>query len=226
MSTSEEAHEQTESTTGAENGAAGDAAEPNRVVGPLTDEELLQGGMKRVVAFVRQDRSKDAQRQARRREKMRGNKRQINVEVADDDRSRATVRATAAGIRDEICHNAIEAVLASDELRPIVVDLNQHRELKEIVESCRRSATADLVEVVKVVAEQASVRRLVRNVGGSRRKQATVEAALANPVYVRLGQILATQTGPCGWLARRILRVRKRNSGDVAGDQESTSSNV
>ncbi|UYO54617.1 hypothetical protein [Rhodopseudomonas palustris] len=188
------------------------------MVGLLTDEELQQGGMKRVVAFVRQDRSKEAQRQARRREKMRGNKRQINVEVADDDRSRATVRATAAGIRDEICHDAIEAVLANDELRPIVVDLNQHRELREIVESCRRSATPDLVEVVKVVAEQASVRRLVRNVGGSRRKQATVEAALANPAYVRLGQILATQTGPCGLLARRILRVRKRISGDVAGD--------
>jgi hypothetical protein len=72
------------SDEGASTGTAGVHAETtqerNHVVGSLTEDELQAGGVKRVVAFIRPKRSKDALRKEKQRNKQEdGGKRQINV---------------------------------------------------------------------------------------------------------------------------------------------------
>ena len=52
--TDEKPDDATDSSGGAE------AAKEQNVVGPLTDHELRAGGMKRTVAYIRSERSKDA----------------------------------------------------------------------------------------------------------------------------------------------------------------------
>lgn len=221
MCMSDQDRESTESAAGADNDAASDPPEQNRVVGPLTDDELKVGGIDCVVAYMRRERSKEAKRQAKHRDKLRGKKRQINVVVADDERSRATVRAAAAAIEDETCHQAVEALLANEDLRPIVVDVATRGELKDIL-NVARTATSSLLEVVKTVSERPDVELLVKKIVGSRRRRTTVDAALTHPAYVRLGEVVATQSGFCGWLARRILGVRQRNPAPGGSGGKST----
>src|ERR1700733_8994652 len=88
-------------STGTANGDP--TPQQNTVVGPLTDLELQAGGMDHVVAFIRTKRSKDALRKERQRKKQRENgTRQINLDVPNNDRSRATMRGAAIAIKDEV----------------------------------------------------------------------------------------------------------------------------
>lgn len=94
------------------------AKEPNHVVGPLTDDELRAGGMKRAVAYIRTERSKEALRKEKQRNKQKSEgKREINLSVPDDDRSRATMRGAAIAIEDEMAHRAFELLLADEGFR-------------------------------------------------------------------------------------------------------------
>jgi hypothetical protein len=114
------------------------APEPNKVVGPLTNEELKVGGLDRIESFVRTDPTKEALRKKRQRKKQKLNgKRQINIVVPDDDRSRTTMRAAAAAIEDEVGHQAIEVILANSYLHPLIVDVAAQPALREIVDLAR-----------------------------------------------------------------------------------------
>ncbi len=102
-------------STGTADGNTEAAQEQNHVVGPLTDDELQAGGMDRVVAFIRTKRSKDALRKEKQRNKQEGSgKRQINLVVPDDDRSRASMRGAAIAIEDEVAHRALELLLVNE----------------------------------------------------------------------------------------------------------------
>jgi len=102
-------------------GGAEAKKEQNHVAGPLTDDELGAGGMERVVAFIRTKRSKEALRKEKQRKKQQeSGKRQININVPDDDRSRTTMRGAAIAIEDELAHQAVKS-------RPMVTPRNIER---------------------------------------------------------------------------------------------------
>jgi hypothetical protein len=214
-----------------EDGAADDTAsgnaeatpDSNKVVGPLTDEELKVGGLGPIQVFVRTDPTKEALRKKRQRKKQQAEgKRQINIVVPDDDRSRATIRAAAAAIEDEVGHQAIEVILANSDLRPLIVDVAAQPALREIVDLARRkdseqhSATAGLLDAAKLVVERPEIVGLMKRATTTARMQETVESAIANPEYVHLGRIVATERSVCTWLVRLLLRIRRRRGAGSA----------
>jgi hypothetical protein len=193
--------------------------EPNKVVGPLTDEELQAGGLDRVVSFIRSEPTKDSLRKKRQRKKQKekNGKRQMNIVVPDDDRSRATMRGAATAIEDEAAHKAFEAILAKPDIAPLVADVATRSELRGIIELARNmgdrrhSATAELLDTAKLVAEHPELITLMKRATATSRMREAMELAVANPEFVLLGRIVATQRSVCAWLARLLLRVRRRS---------------
>lgn len=206
-----------EAGSGSGGGGADAAHEPNKVVGPLTDDELKVGGLGPIQAFARTDATKEALRKKRQRKKQQAEgKRQINIVVADDDRSRSTMRGAATAIEDEAAHKAFEALLAQPDISPLVADVAAQAELRKIIELARSmgdqrpSATAELLETAKLVAEHPEIVALMKRATATRRLREIIELAVANPEFVFLGRIVATQRSVCAWLARLLLRVRRR----------------
>ena len=192
--------------------------EPNKVVGPLTHEELQAGGMGRTVSYIRVEPTKDSLRKKRQREKQKeeNSKRQMNIVVRDDDRSRATMRGAATAIEDEAAHKAFEAILAKPDIAPLVADVATQADLREIIELARsmadqrHMATAELLDTAKLVAEYPEIVALIKRATATSRMRETMEIAVANPEFVHIGRIIATQRSVCAWLARLLLRVRRR----------------
>ncbi|MBN9013255.1 MAG: hypothetical protein BGP05_03950 [Rhizobiales bacterium 62-47] len=193
-------------------GDAGAAAQPcNTIIGPLTDDELRTGGMKGVMAFMRTERSKASLRKERHRKKHKAaGKRQINVSVGDDDRSRATIRGAATAIGDEAFHQAIELLLADEELRPLVVGLGSPPELRELVNLILEApARKEAIGLAKLVITRPEIAALIQRVTATKRTLEAVEIAAANPEFAFFGSKAATERSICAWLARLLLRVRK-----------------
>lgn len=201
----------------ADSGGAEAAHEPNKVAGPLTDDELKVGGLGPMQVFVRTDPTKAALRKKRQRKKQQAEgKRQINIVLPDDDRSRATVRGAATAIEDEAAHKAFEAILAKPDIAALVADIAVQAELREIIELARhkndqqQSKTTEFLDAAKLIVEHPGVVTLMKRATATSRMRETMEAAVANPEFVLLGCIVATQSGICAWLARLLLRVRRR----------------
>jgi hypothetical protein len=216
--TDEDPEDTTADDTGS--GRAKAAPEANKVIGPLTDEELKVGGLGTMQVFVRTPPTKEALRKKRQRKKQKvEGKRQINIVVPDDDRSRATMRGAATAIEDEIGHQAIEVILADSDLCPLIVDVAAQPALREIVDLARRngneqhSATVELLDAAKLVVERPEIVGLMKRATTTVRMQETVESAIANPEYVHLGRVIATERSVCTWLARLFLRIRRRRDG-------------
>jgi hypothetical protein len=187
------------------------AKEQNHVIGPLTDDQLQAGGMKRAVAYIRTERSKEALRKAKQRNKQKSEgKREINLSVPDDDRSRATMRGAAFAIEDEMAHRAFELLLADEALRPPIVGVGAQSELREIVDLIQqRSAPANSLNAVKLVIADPAVAGLLDRAAASSRVREAMEMAAANPEFVFFGRNAATQRSLCARLARLLLRVHK-----------------
>ncbi|MBX9823211.1 MAG: hypothetical protein K2Y19_21640 [Afipia birgiae] len=198
-------------STGTADGNADAAQEQNYVVGPLTDDELLAGGMDRVVAFVRTKRSKEALRKEKQRKKQHDNgTRQINLDVPNNDRSRATMRGAAIAIKDEVSHQAIELLLANEDLRPLIVGAAARPEIREIVGLIRqRQATTNSLNAAKLIINDPDLATLVERAIATGRVREAMEVAAANPEFVFFGRNAATERSPCAWLARLLLRVRR-----------------
>lgn len=193
-------------------GDNGDAAQQqNNVVGPLTDDELRAGGMERAVAYIRTKRSKDALRKEKQRKKQKDNgKRQINLSVPNNDRSRATMRSAAIAIEDEVAHQAIELLLANERLRPLIVGIAARPELLETIDLIRqRPATTNSLDAARLVISDPNLAALVERATATSRVREAMEVAAANPEFVFFGRNAATQRSLCAWLARLLLRVRK-----------------
>ena len=205
-------------STGTVGGNAGAAQAQNYVVGPLTDDELQAGGMDRVVAFVRTKRSKEALRKEKQRKKQeRSGTRQINLDVPNNDRSRATMRGAAIAIKDEVSHQAIELLLANEDLRPLIVDAAARPEIREIVGLIRqRQATTNSLNAAKLIINDPDLAVLVERATATGRVREAMEVAAANPEFVFFGRNAATERSLCAWLARLLLRVRRtpRAGGD------------
>lgn len=201
-------------------GGAGAAAEQsNTIVGPLTDEELRAGGMKGVVAFIRTERSKASMRTEKHRTKQ-GNagKRQINLFVPKDDRSRATIRGAATAIESEVFHRAIELLLTDEELRPLLVDIAAQPDVRGLVNLVQEGpATTELLDVVKLVIGRPEIAALIQRATATRRTQEAVEIAATNPEFAFFGSRAATERSICAWIARLLLRVRKTRTSDHDG---------
>jgi hypothetical protein len=185
--------------------------EQNHVVVPLTDDELRAGGMKRTVAYIRAERSKEALRKEKHRNKQKNDgKRQINLNVPDDDRSRATVRGAAIAIEDEVAHRALELLLADAELRPLIVGVAAQSELREIVDLIQqRPATAHSLNAARLAITDPAIAKLIDMATATRRVREATEMAAANPEFVFFGHNAATQRSLCARLARLLLRIHK-----------------
>lgn len=198
----------------ASTGTAGNAEaaqEQNYVVGLLTDDELQAGGMDRVVAFIRTKRSKEALRKEKHRNKQEANgKRQINLFVPDNDRSRATMRGAATAIDDEVTHRALELLLANEDLRPLIVGAAAQPEIREIVGLIQqRQATTSSLNAAKLIINDPDLAALVERATATGRVREAMEVAAANPEFVFFGRNAATQRSLCARLARLLLRVRR-----------------
>jgi hypothetical protein len=206
----DQTNEKPDDATDAAGGAEAEK-EQNHVVGPLTDDELRAGGMERVVAFIRRKRSKEALRKEKQRKRQQDSgKRQINLNVPDDDRSRTTMRGAAIAIEDEMAHRAFELLLANDDLRPLIVGVAARPELREIVDLLqRRPATANSLNAVKLVITDPAVAGLVDRATTSSRVREAMETAAANPEFVIFGRNAATQRSLCARLARLLLRIHR-----------------
>lgn len=187
------------------------AQEKNNVVGPLTDEELQVGGMDRVVAFIRTKRSKEALRKEKQRKKQHANgTRQINLDVPNNDRSRATMRDAAIAIKDEVSHQALELLLANEDLRALIVGVAARPELHEIVDFIQqRPATPNSLNATRLVITDPAIAELVARTTTTNRVREAIELAAANPEFVFFGRNAATERGLCALLARLLLRIRK-----------------
>lgn len=207
-------------TDDADNAASGTdrTAEPNTIVGPLTDEELRAGGMKSTVAFVRTARSKASIRKERHRKKQEGaGKRQMNLSVPKDDRSRATMRSAATAIGDAVFHRALELLLADEDLRPLVADVATRPELREFVELLQQGPAAkQSLEAAKLIMADPEITALMQRVSTTRRMREAAAIAAANPEFVFFGRKAATERSVCAWLARLLLRIRKTRTSDDA----------
>jgi hypothetical protein len=205
---------------GASTGTAGGDAEAtqpqNCVVGPLTDDELRAGGMACTVAYVRTKRSKDALRKEKQRNKQQSSgKRQINLNVPDDDRSRTTMRGAAIAIGDEVAHKAFELLLTNPDLRPLIVGVAARPELREIVDLIQeRTATTNSLNAAKLVISNPNIAALVEKATATNRMRDAIEIAVANPEFVFFGRNAATRRGFCAWLARLLLRIHRIPSVD------------
>ncbi len=198
-------------STGTADGNTEAAQEQNHVVGPLTDDELQAGGMDRVVAFIRTKRSKDALRKEKQRNKQEGSgKRQINLVVPDDDRSRASMRGAAIAIEDEVAHRALELLLVNEDLRPLIVGVAARPELREIVDLVhQRPPRANSLNAARLVIIDPAIAELVDRATTTSRVREAMELAAANPEFVFFGRNAATQRSLCARLARLLLRIRK-----------------
>lgn len=190
------------------------AAQPNTIVGPLTDEELRAGGMRSVVTFVRTERSKASIRRERHRKtQLDAHKRQINVSVGDDDRSRATVRGTAATIENEVFHRAIELLLTDENLRRPTVDIAGRTELRDLVELIQQGSPAmELLEATKLIVNHPEIAALMQRITATKRMREAAEVAAANPEFVFSGCTAATERSVCARLERIPLRIRRPRS--------------
>jgi hypothetical protein len=197
-------------------GAAGAEAanEQNHVVGPLTDDELRAGGMKRAVAYVRTEKSKDALRKEKQRIRQKANgKRDINLSVCDDDRSRATMRGAAIALEDEMAHRAFELLLADGGLRPLIIGVAAQSGLRGIVELIlQRPATASSLTALELFLTDPAIAELVDRAKASSRVREAMEIAAANPQFVFFGRNAATQRSLCARLARLLLRIQVRRT--------------
>ena len=184
---------------GASTGTAGSNAEVseerNNVVGPLTDDDLRVGGMERAVVYIRTKRSKDALRKEKQRNKQEsGGKRQINVVVPDNDRSRATMRSAAIAIKDEVSHQAIELLLANEQLRPLIVSVAARPELHETIDLMQQQpVTTNSLNAAKLVIGDPDIAALVERATASSRVREAMEMAAANTEFVFFGRNAATQ---------------------------------
>jgi hypothetical protein len=206
-------HTRNRSDEGA-SGAADSKAEPaedqNHVVGPLTDDELLAGGMDRVVGFIRTKRSNEALRKEKQRKKQEANgTRQMNLDVPNNDRSRATMRGAAIAIKDEESHQAIELLLANDRLRPLIVGVAARPELCEMIDFIQRQKTEPSLKAAQLVISDPELATLVEKVTATRRMREAIKVAVANPEFVFFGRNAATERNLCARLARLMLRIRK-----------------
>lgn len=192
------------------------AAQSNTIVGPLTDEELRAGGMKSVVAFVRTDRSKASIRKERhRKQQLDAHKRQINIWVGNDDRSRATIRSAAAAIENESFHRAVELLLADQDLRRVTVDIGGRPELRDFVDVIQQGfSTMELIEAAKLIVNDPEIVGLMQCATATKRTRRAAEIAAANPEFVFFGRNAATERSVCAWLARILLRVGRPRSID------------
>jgi hypothetical protein len=200
---------------GASTGQAGSTAEAaeeqNQVAAPLTDDELLAGGMDRVVAFVRTKRSKEALRKERHRKKQTDSgKRQINIMVPNDDRSRATMRGAAIAIEDEVAHKSIELLLANERLRPLIVGIAARPELHEAIGLIQqRPVTTSSLNAAKLVMSDPDIAALLERATATSRVREAMEMTAANPEFVFFGRNAATQRSLCARLARLLLRIHR-----------------
>lgn len=198
-------------STGTADGNADAAQAQNYVVGPLTDDELQVGGMDRVVAFIRTKRSKEALRKEKQRKKQeRSGTRQINLDVPNNNRSRATMRGAAIAIKDEVAHQALELLLTNEDLRALIVGVAARPELHEIVDLIQqRPATPNALNAARLVITDPAIAELVDRATATGRVREAIELAAANPEFVFLGRNAATQRSLCARLARLLLRIRK-----------------
>jgi hypothetical protein len=210
MCPSDQTNERPDDATAAADGDEA-AQEQNHVVGPLTDDELRAGGMKRTVAYIRTERSKEALRKEKHRNKQKiDGKRQINLSVPDDDRSRATMRGAAIAIEDEVAHRAFELLLADEKLRPLIVGVAAQSELCEIVDLIqKRPATAHSLNAARLVITDPGIAELIDRASATRRVREAMVMAAANPEFVFFGHNAATQRSFCARLARLLLRIHK-----------------
>jgi hypothetical protein len=210
MCPADQTDEKSDDYTAAAGGAEA-AQGQNHVVGPLTDDELRAGGMKRTVAYIRTERSKEALRKERHRNKQKSDgKRQINLSVPDDDRSRATMRGAAIAIEDEVAHRAFELLLADGELRPLIVGVAAQSELREIVDLIQqRPATAYSLNAARLAITDPAIAELIDRATANRRVREAIEMGAANPEFVFFGHNAATQRSLCARLARLLLRIHK-----------------
>lgn len=190
--------------------ADGAEQQPNIVASPLTDDELKVGGMERTVTFIRTSKSKAALRQAKRRAKLKAsNFCQMNIEVPDNDRTRATMYAAASEIKDGVFHRAFEVVLANKALRPVLVDLAARPELSELVSLCRKHESAgDLLELLKLIQARPDLAAVLRHLATNPRVNDAVEIGTTHPDFVFFGRNAATQRTLCAWLGRILLRIK------------------
>jgi hypothetical protein len=174
--------------------------------------------MDRVVAFVRTKRSKQALRKEMQRKKQQDNgRRQINLSVPDNDRSRATMRGAAIAIEDEVSHQAIESLLDNERLRPLVVGVAARPELHETIDLIQQGqATTTSLNAARLVIGDPDLAALVERATATSRMREAMEMAAANPEFVFFGRNAATERSlPGGSLkivaarAPRTLRGRQ-----------------
>lgn len=210
-----------QTSQGPDNGAATSEAgshvdtaeEQNHVVGPLTDDELEAGGMDRVVAS---ERSKKALRKEKQRKKQEAKgTRQINIDISNNKRSRATMRAAAKAIKDEVSHQAIE-VLLQNERRPLIVGVAARPELHETINLIQQQTMARSLKAARLVVSDPDLAALVEKATVTSRMREVIEVAAANPEFVFFGRNATTERSLCAWLARRPPRVRRTRRGREA----------
>lgn len=194
----------------ADGDALGAEQQANIVVGPLTDDELEAGGMERAVAFIRTAKSKAALRQVKRRAKQKAsNLCQMNIEVPDNSRARATMYAAASELKDDVAHQAFEVVLANKAIRPVLIDLAVRPELCELVELCHKhTAAAELLELLKLIGTRPDLAAVLGHMAASPRVNDAVKIATTHPEFVYFGRNAATQRTLCAWLARILLKIK------------------
>ena len=201
-------------------GGAEAAKEQNHVVGPLTNDELRAGGMKRAVAYIRTERSKEALRKEKQRNKQKSDgKRQINLNVPDDDRSRATMRGAAIAIEDEMAHRAFELLLADEELRPLLVGVAARPEVHEIVDLIQqRPATAHSLNATRLAITDPAIAELIDRATATRRVREAMEMAAANPDLYSLVTTLRRSAasapawpGSCSGFTKSVISITTRS---------------
>jgi hypothetical protein len=175
----------------------------------LTDDQLLAGGMDRVVAFIRTKRSKEALRKEKQRKKQHADGvRQMTIDIPNDDRSRATMRGAATAIKDEVSHRAIELLLANERLRPLIVDVAARPELHKTVDLLHQIPDQSLNLVQLVIGDQ-DLAKLIEMAATTGRVREAMQVAVTNPEFVFFGRNAATERSLCAWLARLLLRIRR-----------------
>ena len=204
---------------GAENAGAEDdggakgpegSMEENRIVGPLTDDELRTGGMRPVVSFVREEQSQEALRKKKQRKKQKEEgKRQINIILRDDERARTTMRAAATAIEDDAVLDSLEELLVNEDLSQLVARVVARPDLQAAAIFCQQPLTAIGIDLAQLMKENPGLASAIKRAVATTRMRKILETALAHPKFVLLGYKIATSDTVCVRLARAILRVRR-----------------
>ena len=117
--------------------------------------------------------------------------------------------AAADEIKDDVAHQAFEAVLANRAIRPILVDLAARPELSELVSLCHmHESAADLLELLKRIQARPDLAAVLGHMAVSPRVNDAVKIATTHPEFVFFGRNVATQRTLCAWLARILLRIK------------------